>query len=64
MAVNCLVVPAAMPGLVGETWIDDNVAEVTVRIVLPDLVPRVAAIVVCPAATAVANPLESIVARP
>jgi hypothetical protein len=47
-----------MLGLVGETWIDTSVAEVTVSMVLPDLPPNVAVIVVEPEATTVARPLE------
>jgi len=45
--------------LVGEIWIEDNVAEVTVSVVFPDLAPRVAVIIVAgPAATEVARPFE------
>jgi hypothetical protein len=58
VAVNCCEVPAAMLGFVGATWIDTSVAEVTVSVVLPKIVPEVAVIVVGPAATAVARPLE------
>lgn len=55
--------PAAMLRLVGETWIEDNVAEVTVSVVLPDFVPNIADIVVEPAPTEVARPFASIVAK-
>ena len=47
-----------MLGLVGVTAIDDSVAAVTVRVVVPETVPRVAVIVVEPTATDVASPLE------
>jgi hypothetical protein len=60
IAVNCLVVPKAMLGLVGETWIEDSIAEVTVSVVLPDLPLNVAVIIVDePDPTAVARPLEA-----
>lgn len=47
-----------MLGLVGETWIEESVAEVTVSLVLPDFAPDVAVIVTHPAATDVARPLD------
>lgn len=53
-----------MPGLVGNIWIEDSVAEVMVSVVPPDFAPNVAVTVVEPAATEVAKPLESIVAMP
>jgi hypothetical protein len=48
-----------MLGLVGETWIEDSVtrAEFTVSVDVP-VTPSVAVIVVEPAATEVANPME------
>jgi len=58
MAVNCMVVPFAMLGFVGDTSIDTSVAEVAVSVVFPETVPDVAVIVAEPAATAVARPLE------
>jgi len=58
MAVNCSAVPLTMLGLVGVTAMDMSVAGVTVRAVDPDILPDVAAIVVKPAAAAVASPLE------
>ena len=58
VAANCLEVPSAMLGLVGEIWIEDSVAEVTVSVVLPDFPPKVAVIVGEPAATEVAKPFE------
>jgi hypothetical protein len=57
-AVNCRVVPLTMLGLVGVTAIDTRVAEVTVSVVDPGIPPSVAVIVVEPAATEVAKPLE------
>jgi len=58
VAVNCLVVLSAMLGFVGATWIETSVAGVTVSVVLPEIVPEAAVIVVEPAATAAASPLE------
>ena len=58
MAVNCCVVPSAMLGLVGLTDMDKSVVGVTAKVVDPDMLPDVAVIVVEPAATDVANPLE------
>ena len=48
-----------MLGLTGVTTIEDSVAFVTVRVVVPETAPRVALIVVEPAATDVASPLEA-----
>jgi hypothetical protein len=48
--------------LTGVTDIEDRVAGVTVRVVLPRIVPEVAVMVAVPGATAVARPLLSIVA--
>ena len=56
LAVNCLVVPSSMLGLVGETWMETSVAVVTVSVVLPEIMPEVAVTVVEPAETEVANP--------
>ena len=47
-----------MLGLVGVTAMDTSVAGVTVSVVVPDILPDVAVIVVEPAATEVANPLD------
>ena len=47
-----------MLGLAGVIDIDTSVAEVTVSVADPDILPDVALIVVEPAATDVANPLE------
>src|SRR5208283_2644235 len=62
VAVNCCVDPPATEELEGVTAMDTRVAEVAVRTVDPLIVPEVALIVVLPAATAVANPAELIVA--
>ena len=56
-AANCWVNPTGMLGLTGVTDMEDSVAEVIVRVVLPDLPPKVAVIVAEPVATAVARPL-------
>jgi len=58
MAVNCLDMPSAMLGLVGDTWIETSVAEVTVSKVLPETAPDVAVIVAEPASTEDASPLD------
>ena len=56
MAVSCSVNPMGMLGFAGPTTMDTRVAEVTVRFVVPDIDPRLAVIVVVPAATGVARP--------
>ena len=56
-AANCSVIPAGMLGLAGVTAMEDKVAEVTVRVVLPEILPEVAVMVAAPAAMAVARPL-------
>ncbi len=58
MAVNCLVRPLAMLGLAGVTAIDTNVAELTESVVLPEMAPLAAEIVVLPAVALVASPSE------
>ena len=58
VAVNCSVVLRAMPGLVGVTAMDTSVAELTVRVVEPEMRPEAAVIVAVPAATGVTCPLE------
>ena len=58
MAVNCLVVPSAMLGLVGVIAMETSVAGVTVNRVEPGMPPDVAVIVVEPAAAEVARPIE------
>jgi hypothetical protein len=47
-----------MLGLAGVTDMDTRVAGVTIRVVDPEILPDVAVIVVEPAASALANPLE------
>jgi len=47
-----------MLGVVGVTVIVDRIAAVTVSVVLPETPPKVAVIVVVPAATDVAKPCE------
>ena len=46
-----------MLGVVGATSMEDRVAEVTGRVVLPEILPKVAVMIAVPAATAVASPL-------
>jgi hypothetical protein len=74
VAVNCLFVPAAMLGLVGVTAMDTSVAEVTLRLLHPEMFPHVtlmtvlptplAIIVICPGALTAAAviPRELIIA--
>ena len=58
-----MVVPAALFAVVGDTPTEDNVTAVgTVRVVLPEILPKVAVMVAVPAATAVARPLVLTVA--
>jgi hypothetical protein len=47
-----------MPGLAAVTPIDTRVAVVTVKLVDPDMPPKLAVIVVVPGPTAVASPTE------
>jgi hypothetical protein len=58
VAVNCRVVPSAMLGPAGVIATETSVARVTVRVVLLEMLPHVAVIVVVPAARGVANPFE------
>src|SRR3989339_579592 len=59
VAINCCVVPLAILGLTGVTAMDDSVAAVTVNVVLPEISPDVAVIVMGPpTVNAVASPLE------
>ena len=51
-----MVSPVAMLGLAGVMAIDTNVADVTVRVVLPEMAPLVAEIVVLPAVRVFATP--------
>ena len=61
-AANCSVVPAGMLGLTGVAEMEDRIAKVTVRVVLPEILPDVAVMVVFPAARAVTRPLPLTVA--
>ena len=56
--MNCLDVPFATLGLVGVIAMDTSVAELTVRVVDPEMLPDAAVIVVEPVATEAANPFE------
>jgi hypothetical protein len=51
-----------MLGLAGVTATEDSVAEVTVRVVFPEMLPEVAVMVAVPAEAAVARPLPLTVA--
>ena len=51
------MVPAGMLGLAGVTEMEDRIAEFTVRVVLPEILPEMAIMVEVPAATPVARPL-------
>lgn len=59
VAVNCLVVPLATLGLEGVTAMDTRVADVTVRVVLPEILPDVAVMVVVPIPNIVVNPFDA-----
>jgi hypothetical protein len=56
VAVNCWLLPKEILGLSGVTSIDTKVANVTVRVVLPEIAPDVAVIRVEPATRDVARP--------
>ena len=58
VAVSCCVVPIMTVGLAGVIATETSVAGFTVSVVDPDRVPDVAVIVVEPAATGVASPIE------
>ncbi len=58
MAVNCSLSPLAILGLAGVTAIDTNVADVTVSVALPEMLPLLAEIVVLPADAELASPRE------
>ena len=57
VAVNCWVTPTGILGLTGVTDTEDRVAEVTVRVLFPEINPEAAVMVVVPAATVVTRPL-------
>ncbi len=54
MATNCWMVSTCKDGTIDR---EDKVAEVTVRIVLAEILPEAAVMVVVPAATPIARPL-------
>ncbi len=56
VAVNCWLTPLGVLGLAGVTWIDTKVALVTVRVVLPEMLPLLAVRVVVPVLAALASP--------
>ena len=62
VAVNCSVAPFVILGFAGVTAIDDSVGPVTLRMVEPVTAPEIAWIIDIPAPTAVARPVEEIVA--
>ena len=57
VATNGGVSPAGMLGLAGVTDMEVRVAEVTVRVVFPEILPEVAVMVAVPVAMAAARPL-------
>jgi hypothetical protein len=61
-AFNCWLTPAGTLGLAGVTVMEDSVAEVTVKVMLPERLSKLAVMVAVPAATAVASPLPLTVA--
>jgi hypothetical protein len=61
MAVNCWVTSTGMLELAGVTEMEDRVAEVTARFVLPEILPEVAVMVAVPTEKAMARPLLLIV---
>jgi hypothetical protein len=58
VAVNCSVVRSTMVGLAGVTAIETSAAGVTVKLVDPEIAPKVAVMVTAPWLTELANPLE------
>ena len=62
VAVNCWVAPKVRLGVVGITDIEIRVAEFTVKVALPKILPEAAAMVAVPGATVVARPLPLMVA--
>jgi len=57
VAANGWVAPILILGTGGERDMEDRVADFTVRVVLPEILPELAVTVVVPAAAAVARPL-------
>ena len=56
MAMNCRLTPTGMLGAVGVTAMEDRVAAVPVRAVLPEIPPWVAVIIAVPTVKVVARP--------
>ena len=57
VAANCWVDPNIILMLEGVRDMEDRVPDVTVRVVLPEILPKLAEMVVVPVATAVVRPL-------
>ncbi len=57
VAANCSVLPAGTLGLAGVNDTEDKMAEVTVKVVSPEISAEAAVMVAVPAVTAVARPL-------
>ena len=62
MAVNCSVTPIVKLGVMGVMDMEERVAEFTVKVALPRILPEAAAMVAVPGATVVASPLPLMVA--
>lgn len=60
MAINTWVTPTGTVGMAGVTAMEDKNAAVTVRVVLPEILPWMAVMVTAPVTTPVAKPLVSI----
>jgi len=56
-AANCLIIPAGALGLAGVTDMEDRVAEVTVRVVFPEMLSETAVMMDVPTVTALARPI-------
>lgn len=57
VAVNCWMAPTVTVGLSIVTAMEERVAAVAVRVVLPEMLPEAAVMVALPAATPAARPL-------
>ncbi len=57
VALNCWVAPTSIVGSTGLTTMTDRVAEFTVRVVPPEILPEVEVMVVVPIETAKARPV-------
>jgi len=62
VAVSCSVKPWGMAGLFGDTDMEERAEEVTVSVVFPAVLPKVAVMVVVPGIKAFAKPRLSTVA--